>query len=704
MDYWNQECVELSQVENLFTELASRLELLEMNSKNVLYRLTIGTNPDRNWEAIAFIREFFDSAKHGYVIPKHEIRNRIRLLSEASLISCLRWLLHRIPGGVITWSTYKLFDEAETRANYPVRGFDIFMKHATKHSCHFNILKCFLKLLMSLSAKLAVSSNSSTVSSLELVSQIASIWAFDWPMMNLQETFIYWDRCTNACLRLLLCYIRYTNKSSETGFSCLPSALQSQLQSFNYPPSLKKLNDAKAHVFTFSMNYYMTRDPLEMIQIVTKMNIPDHLTATLPRSSDDIQNDCLFALRQVSKRSSYHSVFSAQESAWTDFIKNGFDHPILPTCTQETVYSLLTGNDTACVYPFPNKPYRLPDVDFEIFSHCSFESLTTVTTNTNIWWVWAESRCTEIPESKRTVFPNCTMLIDKTGRLIILQQTVPQKPVALTASSNKRKNRIFGKIRRSFKRILKPRKINKTVKIMSNSQRRSCQSVLSEGNRTILLHLADQMNACSLQTKSRESIKTLKLIEEKDEYWEPETAGYFNTIVGWADQRKSLYDEAVIKINHSNMLNTLPPTSQGATSTTVSSASSNFLSSSCTPIDDTNSVTGSTLSCSFDEMKLSDKIDDANSLKDDDFIQGSKKDFFEMNLNHSSYQNKDELKPFQLLVKHAFKPPSYRLIRPPLRDWQSSDTLSSEMSKSISSSRSSPFSLEQTISKIQNKL
>ncbi|WBW73907.1 DUF1708 family conserved fungal protein, cell division site [Schizosaccharomyces osmophilus] len=681
MDYWNQESIDLAQVELVFKELASRLEHLEMDSSNILFRIAVGSQPDKYWESIAFVREFYKNLERKQKVEPDEIRNQVRLLSEASLISCLRWILHRIPGGVITWSTYKLFQEAELRANYPSSGFNIFMKHATKNSHHLNVLKHFLKLMMSLSAKMATSTQVHRGSSLESVAQIASIWAFEWPQMSLQDTLEYWNKCSNACFHLLLCYIRSMDKQDQSGFSCLPYTLQTQVQRCKYPPRTINYLNEKASLVNFSLSSYFSKDPLEIIQLVFQMPVPRNISSSLPRRFEDVQTKCLSTLQQVSKRTSYHSVFSIQESAWSSFINNGFNHPIAPTKTQETVCSILSGEISTSDFPHVAPLDQVSSLDKNIANQCSFESISPVSSSKNLWWLWVESRCPEIPESKRTAFMNCTMMLDKMDKLLIFEQSVPTPNLLTQQNDYQAKTTLLNKIRSSFKRVIKPRKFHKKTSMLTNSPRRSCQSVLYESNRAILLHLADQMNQLSSADAYKNEVKPLNLISEHKEDWDPEATGYVNTLLNWANKRQSIYDEP-IKLTYPNNINPHQSNDEKASS---SASINKFMSSSLTATSDNSSITGGS---TFSSIESQPKSQPKN---------------IPAGLNRN---NKPKNLPTMLAKKMSISnhrgassaAKTEKNIRPPLKDWDSTETMSPMFTKATNSARSSPFSLDRTMS------
>ncbi|EPY51888.1 fungal protein [Schizosaccharomyces cryophilus OY26] len=686
MDYWNQDNIDLAQVELVFKELASRLEHLEMDSSNILFRIAVGSHPDKYWESIAFIREFYKNLEKKHKTEPHEIQNQVRLLSETSLISCLRWILHRIPGGVITWPTYKLFQEAEARANFPSSGFNIFMKHATKNTHHIHVLKYFLKLMMSLSAKMATSAQVHEGSSLELIAQIASIWAFEWPRMSLQDTLEYWNKCSNACFHLLLCYIRSMDKHDQPGFSCLPYTLQTQVQNCKYPPPATNYLNEKASLVSFSLSSYFSRDPLEVIQLIFQMPVPRKISSSLPRRFEDVQTNCLSTLQQVSKRTSYHSVFSIQESAWSNFITNGFEHPIAPTKSQETVYSILSGEISPSGFPHVAPLDQVSSLDQNIVKQCSFESITPVKASKTLWWLWVESRCPEIPESKRTAFMNCTMMLDKTDKLLIFEQSLPTTNLLTQQDDYHAKRTILNKIRSSFKRVMKPKKSQKKTSMLTNSPRRSCQSVLYESNRAVLLHLADQMNQLSSNDVYKNDVKPLKVISEHEEDWDPEATGYVNTLLNWANQRQSIYDEP-IKLLYPNNIDSRQ-SNDGKSSS--SNSSNKYMSSSLTVTSDNSSITGGS---TFSSIESQTKTTPAGCKVQPTVLHRN---------------NKPKGLPTMLAKKMSISKPhsvsaiksekTEKNMRPPLKDWDSAETLSPMFTKNNGSARSSPFSLDRTLS------
>lgn len=66
--------------------------------------------------AKSFIRNFFKAGPgEGSILTGQALLNEMRLIDPMVLCSIMKWCWSRLPGGVVTWSTYNLFSAGETR-------------------------------------------------------------------------------------------------------------------------------------------------------------------------------------------------------------------------------------------------------------------------------------------------------------------------------------------------------------------------------------------------------------------------------------------------------------------------------------------------------------------------------------------------------------------------------------------------------------
>ncbi|EEB09780.2 fungal protein [Schizosaccharomyces japonicus yFS275] len=536
MQVFEQEQIDVVKAEKLIVECAKRLELLDSNLKLDLELLTCPSNRVNAWETRGFLRDYYTgNQSEGRPWNADELKKRVTLLSTEGLISVTKWLFYRIPGGVVSWRCYRLFEEADSYAKHPMDGFTIFMKLAARNNSHFNVIQGFVRLLASMAARLPSESVPKKSTSLEVIAQLSSCWAFSWPCMDLEDGLAYWNKCTNACLRLLLAYLRGTDKRDEHSFSLLPMSLQTQLRNHSYPPVAKNFNTESYRVINIMTNQGpQPTSPLEVVDIISKMQLPSHVRSSFPIGRDRLHSECLLLLKRMSRTNSSQIAFNAQESAWLGFLENGFDRPIASSVANNEL-RLFVNNDMIAEEPSPLIQY--PTLEQSLVSQYDFSEAFEVNCSSTIKWLWLESKAPEIPELRRSIFSTVTVLMDANGSICLVQQ-IDKPSTGGTRSTRKGKKRnLLNRIRSSIKRVIKANKFS-SKKSMPVINRKSCTSILFESNRAAIMHVAERLNVLNGRREMENSLKAMKLTNNRDPSWDPDTAEYVNSMMVWVGSDK----------------------------------------------------------------------------------------------------------------------------------------------------------------------
>lgn len=172
---WNSKEIDPEEVEELIhactLEMKSRAEALQAPFLLLPFRPETDVGPART-----FIRNFYTSGREG---TRHytgaALRKELVLTEPAVLCSILKWCWSRIPGGIVTWSTYEGFRMGERDSLMSRNAFGTFIPISVDSSARKNIIFDFFDLLAAIAAHAKLNGLGG-----RKLSRLAAWWAFEY--------------------------------------------------------------------------------------------------------------------------------------------------------------------------------------------------------------------------------------------------------------------------------------------------------------------------------------------------------------------------------------------------------------------------------------------------------------------------------------------------------------------------------------------
>ncbi|KAK9376148.1 uncharacterized protein V1513DRAFT_300636 [Lipomyces chichibuensis] len=250
-DIWARTSISLD-VADRFTGLA----IEEIKLRGVLEPLVLlPYRPNYDLiEAKRFVHRIFYEAD---ALVSSEIQREIKLSDVFVIVSALKWVWARIPGGIVTWDVYELFKAGEEDAGRAQNAFKMIIPVAADSPARSRIIFNFFDLLSALASHWKTSGMGG-----RKVARLAAWWAF--PLSEdmarlaaesdnvngafggpqtrptFSEGYKIWSKAADASAHLFFGYLRSQSASPTAtlaSISPLPIALSTLLSSTPYPPT-----------------------------------------------------------------------------------------------------------------------------------------------------------------------------------------------------------------------------------------------------------------------------------------------------------------------------------------------------------------------------------------------------------------------------------------------------------------------------------
>ncbi|KAK9364049.1 hypothetical protein V1504DRAFT_7323 [Lipomyces starkeyi] len=212
-------------------------------------------------EAKRFVHRIFYEAD---ALVSSEIQREIKLSDVSVIVSALKWVWARIPGGIVTWDVYELFKAGEEDAGRAHNAFKMIIPVAADSPARSRIIFNFFDLLSSLASHWKTSGMGG-----RKVARLAAWWAF--PLSEdmarlaeesdnvnravgtsqrrptFSEGYKIWSKAADASAHLFFGYLRSQSASptaSLASISPLPITLSTLLSSTSYPPTISNASSS----------------------------------------------------------------------------------------------------------------------------------------------------------------------------------------------------------------------------------------------------------------------------------------------------------------------------------------------------------------------------------------------------------------------------------------------------------------------------
>ncbi|KAK9453977.1 hypothetical protein V1511DRAFT_461427, partial [Dipodascopsis uninucleata] len=167
------------------------------------------------------------------------------------LMSSLKWVWARLPGGVVSWEAYELYKAGEEDTGMDKTAFSTLIPLITESQEKSAIIFLFFDLLSAIAAHWKTSGMSG-----RKIARMAAIWAF--PISDrfdssqtpsFTETYKAWLKAADASTHMFLAYLRSQQADmpgAESGVTSLglPLSLANFLTSMPYPPTRTAASNA----------------------------------------------------------------------------------------------------------------------------------------------------------------------------------------------------------------------------------------------------------------------------------------------------------------------------------------------------------------------------------------------------------------------------------------------------------------------------
>ncbi|KAK9356921.1 hypothetical protein V1523DRAFT_422816 [Lipomyces doorenjongii] len=206
-------------------------------------------------EAKRFVHRIFYEAD---ALVSSEIQREIKLSDIFVIVSALKWVWARIPGGIVTWDVYELFKAGEEDAGRAQNAFKMIIPVAADSPARSRIIFNFFDLLSALASHWKTSGMAG-----RKIARLAAWWAFSLSedMVRLAEEsdnvngavggsqtrptfsegYKIWSKAADASAHLFFGYLRSQSASPTAtlaSISPLPITLSTLLSSTPYPPTI----------------------------------------------------------------------------------------------------------------------------------------------------------------------------------------------------------------------------------------------------------------------------------------------------------------------------------------------------------------------------------------------------------------------------------------------------------------------------------
>ncbi|KAK9371206.1 hypothetical protein V1509DRAFT_613912 [Lipomyces kononenkoae] len=202
-------------------------------------------------EAKRFVHRIFGQE---YATKMSEIQREIKIADVFVIVSALKWVWARIPGGIVTWDVYELFKAGEADAGNPQIAFKTIIPVVADSPARSRIIFNFFDLLSAIAAHWKTSGMGG-----RKIARLAAWWAFHLSeelayiaadsdngksaarspqtLPTFSEGYKIWSRAADASAHLFFGYLR-SQSAAPTATLTWPVALSTLLSSTPYPPTI----------------------------------------------------------------------------------------------------------------------------------------------------------------------------------------------------------------------------------------------------------------------------------------------------------------------------------------------------------------------------------------------------------------------------------------------------------------------------------
>ncbi|KAL1310699.1 hypothetical protein AAFC00_000958 [Neodothiora populina] len=481
---WTSKEVDPEEVRELIhactLEMKSRAEALNSPFLLLPFRPGTDTSPAR-----VFINNFYTGNHNGYSSYTGASLRKELVLTEAAVIcSVLKWCWSRLPGGVVTWSTYEGFRMGEKDSLMARHAFDTLIPLSVDSPARKDIIYDFYDLL----AAVAAHAKSNGLGGRKL-SRMAGWWAFEHSDdgKGFDGGYKSWATAADASSHLFFAYLRSLEPESLDGFTginALPRSLQSLLAQTDYPPETPSLLQRRTHKVVMLVEkvspgpFALLRrakhfdykdeelqvfsdydDPVQALteeckRVLACIALANQSTAARSRSgmnltlegltskpdeswsrfqdfgfsdfSDTVQDEKPAPSREglrTAPRSRANNKGRPTTPSWADFLNTGFADE---DSTKPGAASLLLPPEKILPPLTGNTRKSTEGLGDENLEPGELASVTTFDLDDTFWWVWITSLATEEPAARKSVFGRCALIETGIlgGRWLVMEEQV----------------------------------------------------------------------------------------------------------------------------------------------------------------------------------------------------------------------------------------------------------------------------------------
>ncbi|KAI9047820.1 hypothetical protein LZ554_008528 [Drepanopeziza brunnea f. sp. 'monogermtubi'] len=229
-DAWTRTSVGPEEVQELLRGCTSELKSRALDIPFLLLPFRPTSDPSA---ARSFIRNFFDRREP---LRGELLAQELRLTEPMVLCSVVKWCWSRIPGGVVGWDAYNLFQVGEKDSSLARDSFATFIPLSVDSDARSKIIFDFFDLLSAIAAHAKTNGLGG-----RKLSRMAGWWCFEIhdEGNGFEGGYKKWIAAADAASHLFFAYLRSLTPSTLKGMggiSILPMSLQKLVQETEYPP------------------------------------------------------------------------------------------------------------------------------------------------------------------------------------------------------------------------------------------------------------------------------------------------------------------------------------------------------------------------------------------------------------------------------------------------------------------------------------
>lgn len=314
-------------------------------------------SPVNNDEVRSVIEKVFPKGKP--LLTGEGLLRVVRLVDVYTLAGVLKWCWVRLPGGVVSWTTYNKFKVDEERAGYKHNAFNSIIDQCVEGRDHKDIIENFFILLVSLAA----AEKRNGLNGLKLA-RSAGVWAFEMinakkePPSNFEQGLACWTLAADSCYHMFLAFLRTMYPMpGEMRTVKLPKSLETLLvKETSYPPKKMdyKSRLMKVPKITLSVGR-LSASPFVLLQRVAKI-IPfesptqygseDDFSTLFYLFSDisDVENrmspeskrileeitkeNCIFSEHRLNIKETVNLPYDVRAKTWSKLYNHAYINPV----------------------------------------------------------------------------------------------------------------------------------------------------------------------------------------------------------------------------------------------------------------------------------------------------------------------------------------------------------------------------------------